>query len=119
MPERTKSFGAWTVQIPCPSWLPVYEIAPFSRKVDRDYPFGAEQGVTPYFNARLLQEQHALIEICRSFEAMHLPRRYRPDPDRTDAAIDAVLRENAADGEPTYTGLLARLVEAGILTANP
>lgn len=118
MPERTKSFGAWTVQLPCPSWLPVYEIGPFIRKVDRDYPFGAEQGVTPYFNARLLQEQHALIEICRSFEAMHLGRRYRADPDRTEAGIDAVLRRNEADGEPTYTGLLALMIEAGILVAE-
>lgn len=115
MPERTKNFAAWTVQVPCPPWLPVYEIGPFIRKVDRDYPFGAEQGVTPYFNARLLQEQQALIEICRSFDAMHLARRYRPDPDWTEARIDALLRQNEADGEPTYTGLLRLMVEAGIL----
>jgi hypothetical protein len=113
MPLSTfKDFGAWTAEIPCPPWMPVYDFRAFTDRTYAECGYSSTPMEASYFQAMHLRELQALIEICRACEMVDGgPYRIRG----LDAEIDRVLARNAQDGAPTYTRLLELLVQDGIL----
>ena len=99
-----------------PHWLPAYDMRAYAAKVDAECGYGSEMMVAIEINTRMFEEVVALVHLCGAFAWLHPFTAREYECVRNDKAeIDDVLARNATEPCPTYSGLLTRLVDRGIL----
>lgn len=99
-----------------PAWLPAYDLKAYAGKVDTDSGYSAEMSVAMEIGARMFEEATAFVQLCGAFAMIHRSpaHQYVRVHDDIDEIKEA-LAQNAATGCPTYAGLLAVLIERGIV----
>lgn len=99
-----------------PAWLPAYDMKAYARKVDADSGYSADMSVAMEVGARMFEEATAFVQLCGAFAMIHRSPAHQHVRVRDDIdEIKEALAQNAATGCPTYAGLLAVLLERGIV----
>lgn len=99
-----------------PPWLPRYDLRAYAAKVDNECGYTSDMMVGMEMNTKMFEEVVAFVQLCGAFAQLHPSdaRQYAcMRDDRVE--IDDALARNASHACPTYTGLLALLIERGIL----
>lgn len=99
-----------------PHWLPTYDLRAYAAKVDAECSYTSEMMVAMEVNAKVFEEIDAFVQLCGAFARMNpspAPKYVRVSHEV--AEIDDALAHYAGASYPTYTGLLALLVERGML----
>lgn len=99
-----------------PTWLPAYDLKAYAGKVDTESGYSADMSVAMEIGARLFEEATAFVQLCGAFAMIHRSPAHQYESVRKDIdEINEALARNAASGYPTYAGLLAVMVERGIV----
>ncbi|WP_198088258.1 hypothetical protein [Variovorax sp. E3] len=99
-----------------PHWLPRYDLRAYAAKVDNECGYTSNTMVGMEINTKLFEEIVAFVQLCGAFGRLHPSDAKLYACVRDDMVeIDDALARNATHACPTYTGLLALLIERGIL----
>ncbi|RSZ32771.1 MULTISPECIES: hypothetical protein [unclassified Variovorax] len=99
-----------------PPWLPRYDLCAYAAKVDEACGYTSDTMVGMEVHTKLFEEVVAFVQLCGAFGRLHPSDAKLYACVRDDrAGIDDALVRNATRACPTYTGLLALLIERGIL----
>jgi hypothetical protein len=107
---------AFSLEWLTPTWLPAYDLKAYAAKVDTESGYSAEMSVAMEIGASMFEEATAFVQVCGAFATIHRSPAHQYMSVRDDIdEINEALAHNAAAGCPTYAGLLAVLVERGIV----
>lgn len=99
-----------------PPWLPHYDLRAYAAKVDEERGYTSDTMVGMEIHTKLFEEVVAFVQLCGAFGRLHPSDAKLYACVRDDrVGIDDALARNATSACPTYTGLLALLIERGIL----